>query len=163
MPLKAPITRASRVGGEPTWATTIDTSSRWHVSATAAKKPMLPYNWRPAKWVEECHPKIAAVMEPFLTKFRGRCSVSNILTAGNKWLDSRPRLNAYPAGICWLHSIASCPYGTQCSFLAGHVKKGKITDSIANEVIGALQPGITEMMNKPPTSPLGKCKWRGPG
>jgi len=88
---------------------------------------------------------------------------SNILTAGNKRFDSLPRLDAYPAGICWLHSITTCPYGTQCSFAAGHVKKGETTDSIANEVVGALQPGITEMMNKPPTSPIGKRKWRGPG
>ena len=80
------------------------------------KKTMHPYNWRPANWVDKRHPKIAAKMEPFLTKFCGWCSVSNILTAGNKWLDSRPRLNAYPAGICWLHSIDLCPYGTQCSF-----------------------------------------------
>jgi len=40
-----------------------------------------------------------------------------------------------------------------------HVKKGDITDSIADEVIGALQPGITEIMNKPPMSLLGKRKW----
>ena len=127
------------------------------------KKPTQLYNWRPVKWVDERHPKIAAMMEPFLTTFCGRCSVSNILTAGNKRFDSLPRLDAYPAGICWLHSIASCPYGTQCSFLAGHVKKGKITDSIADEVIGAIQPGITGITNKPPTSLLGKRKWMGPG
>jgi len=127
------------------------------------KTPTQPYNWCPAKWVDERHPKIAAVMEPLLTKFRGWCSVSNILTAGNIRFDSLPRLDTYPMGICWLHSIALCPYGTQCSFHAGHVKKGDITDSIADEVIGALQPGITEIMNKPPTSPLGKCKWMGPG
>jgi len=103
------------------------------------------------------------MMEPFLTKFRGRCSVSNILKAGNKRFDSLPGLDAYPTGICWLHSIALRPYGTQCSFYAGHVKKGDITDSIAHKVIGALQPGITEIMNKPPMSLLGKRKWRGPG
>ena len=50
------------------------------------KKTTQPYNWRPAKWVDKRHPKIAAVMEPFLAKFR------NILTAGNKRFDSLPRL-----------------------------------------------------------------------
>jgi len=80
------------------------------------KNPTQPYNWRPVKWVDERHPKIAAMMEPFLTKFRGRCSVSNILKAGNKRFDSLPGLDAYPTGICWLHSIALRPYGTQCSF-----------------------------------------------
>jgi len=33
------------------------------------KNPTQPYNWCPVKWVDKRHPKIAAVMEPFLTKF----------------------------------------------------------------------------------------------
>jgi len=103
------------------------------------RTPTQPYNWRPANWVDECHPKIVAVMEPLLTKYRGRCLVSNILTSGNKRVDSLPHLDAYPGGVCWLHSIATCPYGPQCSFAAGHVKKGEITDTLADEVVGAIQ------------------------
>ena len=83
------------------------------------------------------------MMEPLLTKYRGWCLVSNILTAGNKRFDSLPCLNAYPGGVCWLHSIATCPYGPQCSFVAGHVKKGKITDTLADKEIGAIQAGVT--------------------
>jgi len=40
-----------------------------------------PYNWHPANWADERHPKIAAMMEPLLTKYPGRCLMSNILTA----------------------------------------------------------------------------------
>ena len=46
----------------------------------------------------------------------------------------------------------------------GHVKKGEITNTLADEVVGAIRAGVTEMVNKPhTTSPLGKCKWRGQG
>jgi hypothetical protein len=127
------------------------------------KTPSQPYNWRPANWVDERHPKIAAMMEPLLAKYRGWCSVSNILMASNKWFDSLPWLEAYPAGVCWLNSIAICPYGTQCSFAMGHVKKGKITYAHADDVVGTMQEGVTALVNRRPTSPNGKRKWRGQG
>ncbi len=44
------------------------------------------------------------------------------------------------------------------------MKKGEITDPLADEVIGAIQAGVTELVNKPrTTSPLGKRKWKGQG
>ncbi len=55
-------------------------------------------------------------------KLRGRCLVSNILTAGGKRFDSLSRLEAYPNGVCWLHAIATCLYGDQCLF-SGLVEK----------------------------------------
>jgi hypothetical protein len=62
-------------------------------------------------------------------KLRGHCSVSNILTVGGKRFDSLPRLEAYPNGVCWLHAIATCPYGDQCSFSGGHISKGALSDA----------------------------------
>ncbi len=105
------------------------------------KTPTQPYNWRPANWVDKRHPKIAAMMEPLLPKYCGRCLVSNILTASNNRFDSLPWLDAYPAGVCWLNSIAICSYGSQCAFAAGHVKKGEVTDAHAIKVVGAMQEG----------------------
>jgi hypothetical protein len=112
--------------------------------------------------MDERHPKIRTMMEPFLTKFRGQCLVSNILMAGGKQFDSLPQLDTYPNGVCWLHSIAMCPYGNRCTFAAGHIAKGAITDAHADEVVAALQAGITAMVTREgPPSPMGKCKWRG--
>ena len=122
------------------------------------KTPTQPYNWRPANCVDERPPKIAAMMEPLLTKYRGRCSVSTILTASNKWFDSLPRLDTYPAGICWLNSIAICPYGSQCAFATGHVNKGEITDVQVDETAGTMQEGVTTLVNRCPSSPNGKRK-----
>ncbi len=97
-------------------------------------------------------------------KLRGCISVSNILTAGGKWFDSLPHLAAYPNGVCWLHAIATCPYGDQCSFNGGHILKGVLSDAEANEAVAALQAGVSAMVarNGPP-SPTGKRKFRARG
>jgi hypothetical protein len=87
-------------------------------------KPKIAYSWWPATLVDELHPKIQAMMEPFLMRFRGRCSVINTLTASGKRFDNLPKLEEYPGGVCWLHSLGLFPYGDQCSFRAGHVAKG---------------------------------------
>jgi hypothetical protein len=128
------------------------------------KPPTQPYNWRPANFNNERHPKIAAMMEPLLTKLWGRCLVSNILTASGKQFDSLPWLDAYPTGMCCLHAITTCPYGSQCSFVAGHLKKGNLSDTHADAVVGAMQDRVSSLVNKlGPPSPTGKRKWRGQG
>jgi hypothetical protein len=128
------------------------------------KPPSQPYNWQPANFNNEHHPKIAAMMEPLLMKFRGRCLVSNILTASSKQFDSLPRLDACLTGICWQHAIVTCPYGSQCLFAAGHLKKGDLSDAHADAVVGAMQDRVSSLVNKlPPPSPTGKRKWMGQG
>ena len=130
---------------------------------TSPAKPQLPYNWRPATFVDECHPKIQAMMEPFLVKFRSQCLLSNILNASGKQFYSLPNLDTYPGGVCWLHSIGVCPYGAQCSFIAGHMAKRALTDEHADEVAAVFQGGITTLMGQTAGggSPSGKRKWQG--
>ena len=65
-------------------------ASPWTPPATLGKPPPTPYHWRPAGFVDEQHPKIQEMMEPLLTKFRGRCLVSNILTASGTDLTASP-------------------------------------------------------------------------
>ena len=94
-------------------------------------------------------------------KLRGRCSVSNILTVGGKRFDSLPRLEAYLNGVCWLHAIATCPYGDQCSFNGSNISKGALSDAQADKAVSALQAGVLAMVarNGPP-SLTGKRKVR---
>jgi hypothetical protein len=68
----------------------VGSPSPWNGPPLMAKPPTLPYNWRPATFLDELHPKLQMMMEPFLTKFRGRCLVSNILTKSGKRFDSLP-------------------------------------------------------------------------
>ena len=68
-----------------------------------------------------------------------------------------PRLEKYPNRVYWLHAITVCPYGDQCTFAAGHIKKGNITDAHADKVVGAMQQGVTAIMTRDePPSPTGK-------
>jgi hypothetical protein len=102
------------------------------------------------------------MIEPLLTKFRGRYLVSNVLMASGKQFNRIPWPDAYPSGVSWLYSIAMCPHGNRCTFAAGHVAKGAITDAHADEVVAALQAGITAMVTREgPSSPKGKRKWKG--
>jgi len=49
------------------------------------------------------------MMEPYLVRFRGRCSVSNILTvSGKRFEDPLPKLDEFPGEVCWLNSLALC-------------------------------------------------------
>jgi hypothetical protein len=43
----------------------------WTPPSSVGKLPPKPYDWRPAGFVDERHPKIQAMMEPLLTKFWG--------------------------------------------------------------------------------------------
>jgi len=97
--------------------------------------PRTPYNWRPPGFVDERHTKVQTMMEPYLIRFRGRCSVSNILTASGKRFEDLPKLDEFPGGICWLNSIALCPYGANCTFIAGHVPKGTLTDAVLGQEV----------------------------
>jgi hypothetical protein len=55
-----------------------------------------------------------------------------------------------------------CPYGDRCTFAAGHVAKGAITDAQADKVVAALQAGVTAMVtSEGPPSLTEKCKWKG--
>ena len=132
---------------------------------TSPAKPQLPYDWQLATFVDECHPKIQEMMDPFLVKFRGQCLLSNILTASGKQFDSLPKLDRYQGGVYWLHFSGVCPYCAQCSFIAGHVVKGALTDEHADEVVAALQGRITTLMGRTAGggSPSGKPKWQGGG
>jgi len=55
------------------------------------------------------------------------------------------------------------PLRIQCAFVTGHVKKGEITDAQADVAVGAMQEGVTALVNRHPSSPIGKRKWRGQG
>jgi hypothetical protein len=101
-------------------------------------------------------------MDPLLTKLRGNVSVSTLLTESGKRFDSLPKLEAYPAGICWLHALAVCNFGESCSYLAGHINQGNLSDAQVDDVVATLQPGVAALLARP-TSPSGKRKWRSRG
>ena len=127
-----------------------------------ARTPTVPFNWRPAGFVDGRHAKFQAMMEPLLMKYRGKISVSTILTEAGNRFNNLPKLEKYPQGVCWLHALATCPYVNNCSFATGHITQGDLTETQVDEVVAALQPGVTALLAHP-ASPAGKRKWKGRG
>jgi hypothetical protein len=152
-----PIPPGIPLGTPPTWGKPISPS-------IVPSARVVPYRWQPAGFIDRHNPKIAHMMEPLITKHRGRISVSSILMASNKRFDDLPKFDKFPNKTCWLHALAVCPYGTECLFATGHLEVGDMTDSLADKVVLKLQPGVTALVeNKGPPSPRGKRKWGGRG
>jgi hypothetical protein len=124
--------------------------------------PPPPYNWKPAGFVDTRHPKFQALMDPLLNKYCGQVSISTILSEAGKRFDSLPKLEAHPAGICWLHAVAACNFGEACSYAAGHIAHGDLSDTQVDDAVSTLQPGVMALLARP-SSPSGKRKWRGRG
>lgn len=134
----------------------------WGQALPSKPPPSAPFNWKPANFVDQRHPKFQALMDPLLSKFRGQVSISTILSESGKRFDSLPKLEAYPGGICWLHALSACTFGEACSYAAGHIAQGDLTEVQVDEAVATLQPGVTTLMARP-SSPLGKRKYRSRG
>jgi hypothetical protein len=92
-PQPGPIYYPGKVGGggyQLNPGVPVGSPSPWTQPPQLTKPTPPQYNWRPATFVDECHPKIQTMMEPLLTKFRGRCLVSNLLMESGKRFDSLP-------------------------------------------------------------------------
>ena len=124
--------------------------------------PPAPFNWKPANFVDQRHPKFQALMDPLLTKLRGQVSISSILSESGKRFDSLPKLDAYPGGICWLHALSACNFGDTCAYAAGHIAPGDLSDAQVDEVVATLKTGVTTLIARP-SSPGGKRKYRSRG
>jgi len=101
-------------------------------------------------------------MDPLLNKYREQISISTILSESGKRFDSLQKLEAYPAGICWLNAVAACNFGEACSYAAGHISLGDLSDAQVDDAVATLQPGVMALLAWP-SSPSGKRKWRGRG
>lgn len=151
------------VGGRGVSVTPRSPTSRvGRTSADTQGTPPPPYNWKPAGFVDTRHPKFQALMDPLLNKYCGQVSISTILSEAGKRFDSLPKLEAHPAGICWLHAVAACNFGEACSYAAGHIAHGDLSDTQVDDAVSTLQPGVMALLARP-SSPSGKRKWRGRG
>jgi hypothetical protein len=93
------------------------------------------------------HPKIQALMDPYLTKYNNYINLSAILTAANKRMADLPSLPNYctPSGtsvICWNSVLGRCFRGQKCKYFKGHVCKGDITEEFADAVSDCINKGV---------------------
>ncbi len=111
------------------------------------------------------HPKIRALMDPYLAKYNNYIDLGGILNTSGKKMRDLPSLPQYctPTGsplICWNNVLGRCFRGKRCKFLRGHVRKGDVTEAFAEAVVDCIGKNVLFFMETPLAggSPKGKRK-----
>ncbi len=81
------------------------------------------------------HPKIKALMDPYLRKYNNQINLIGILNVSGKCMTDLPTLDKYctPTGmsyICWNSVLGKCYCNKQCTYPRGHIVKGDMTDGL---------------------------------
>jgi hypothetical protein len=111
------------------------------------------------------HPKIRALMDPYLVKYNNYIDLGGILNASGKTMRDLPPLPQYctPTGsplICWNNVLGRCFRGKRCKFLRGHVRRGDVMEAFADAVADCIGKGVLFFTATPIAggSPEGKRK-----
>ncbi len=93
------------------------------------------------------HPKIKALMEPYVQKFRG-VLLTPLLAQVNLTLDDLLKLSPEVGGtnrICYNFILGRCTLDN-CRHKDSHVNERNITDKFVREITTKLRPGVTEFL-----------------
>jgi hypothetical protein len=108
--------------------------------------------WTPPS-PDPCHPKIAALMNPYFAKTNGRLFLPMFLDAGNIPIEDLPALEKFwnertgHSLMCWAHVLGPCHY-RDCYFgsQGGHPKQSDYTDQFADKVVQVIGPAVSAKM-----------------
>jgi hypothetical protein len=90
------------------------------------------------------HPKIAALMDPYIEKFGPDVNMFDLLTTAGKTFKDIPKAPGLRK-LCWKHAVSFCPYQQRCSHgVDAHPTQWN--DQWANEVCTVLEPVITMLL-----------------
>jgi hypothetical protein len=108
-------------------------------------------DWR-AGWTDFRHPKIKALMDPYLDRNDGRLRLGDVLDVGGLRQQDLPTLPRFcwPNGrsfLCWSSTLGRCMF-PKCRFQrdGGHPGPNDIPDEFAENVVGKLTKGIQARM-----------------
>jgi hypothetical protein len=114
------------------------------------------------------HPKIKALMDPYLQKYNNRIDLITILNASGKRMADLPTLlpkYCTPTGtsfLCCNHMLGKCYRNKRCTYARGHIVKGNMTDDFADAVMDVISKGVLYYTSLSPTgSPQNKQKGEG--
>ncbi len=98
------------------------------------------------------HPRIKALMYPYLAVTTGRLNITCILDVANKRYKDLLTLPNYTnlqgrSSICWNWVLGRCGYGRACIFRRGHVKRYDISETFADAVCDVISKGVVQLMN----------------
>lgn len=105
-------------------------------------------------WDDVRHPKIVAMMAPYITKFGNNVFVGELMSAagvevqdlplptGTKYI-SKDGKKAY---LCWNAVLGKCKFGSQCKYKKNHPKRNELPDDFATAVVSTLQQAVTYLV-----------------
>jgi hypothetical protein len=108
-------------------------------------------DWR-AGWTDFRHPKIKALMDPYLDRNDGRLRLGDVLDTGGIRQQDLPMLPRFcwPNGrsfLCWSSTLGRCMF-PECQIQrdGGHPGPNDIPDEFTENVVGKLTKGIQARM-----------------
>jgi hypothetical protein len=84
------------------------------------------------------------MMEPLITKYRGRISVSSILTASNKGYDDLTKFDKFPNGTCSRETFVEVLWEWGCSWLWEHMSIEGGTSWVARAITDGSLVAVTD-------------------
>ena len=112
-------------------------------------------------WEDNRHPKIAAMMAPYIDKFGTNVYVGELLDAVGMRMTGLP----VPTGtrfvssdgtktfLCWNAVLGKCKFGKGCKFKKNHPAKNDLSDDYAQLVVSTLQPAVNKVVATKEASP----------
>ncbi len=108
--------------------------------------------WAPPS-PDPCHPKIAALMNPYLAKTNGCLFLPTLLDAGNITIKDLPALEKIRnertgrSLMCWAHVLGPCHYGDYYfGSRGGHPEQSDYNDQFTDPVVQVLKPAVSARM-----------------
>ena len=109
--------------------------------------------------MDERHPKIAALMDPYLKKLETAneyLQIGKVLDAAGKRMTDLPtniptfvNKEGRPHNLCWTFILGRCTFG-RCRFYRGHASRAQITNEFADLVCDVIGKGVTSLLEGPP-------------
>jgi hypothetical protein len=93
---------------------------------------------------DQRHPKIVAMMNPYIKKLRMNVYVGELLDSVAP-IPTRTRFTS-SNGICWNAVFGRCKFGKSCKFKRNHPAKGKLSEEYTQQVVDALQTAVTTVV-----------------
>ena len=106
------------------------------------------------QWDDTRHPKIIAMMNPYITKFGTNVYVGELLNMGGMQITGlqvpmRTRFalsDGSKTFLCWNTVLGKCKFGKGCKFKQNHPGKNELSDEFATLVITTLQAAVVKVV-----------------
>ena len=116
-------------------------------------------------WEDVRHPRIQAMMAPYVEKLGSNVYVGEIMDAAGITVADLPKptgtrfisKDGKKAYLCWNAVLGRCKFGKSCKYKKNHPKKNELPEEFATAVVAALQQAVNYVVSTK-ESPAKKLK-----